>query len=80
MQIIAGRCHSVVSTDLAMVFIYGSAVLTQPEAEFMKVSVHNLASSQTWSFRIYNVYIINQFQTTFARKEENSKDFSPNYV
>jgi hypothetical protein len=53
-----------------MVFIYGSAVLMQPEAEFMKVSGHSLESSQTWSFRIY---ITNQFQTTFAQKEENSQ-------
>ncbi len=30
------------------------------------VSRHYLESSQTWDFRIYNVYIKNQFQTTFV--------------
>jgi hypothetical protein len=30
---------------------------------------------------VYNVYITNQFQTTFVTsKEENSQDFCPNYV
>ncbi len=41
------------------------------EAEFMnvqfaKVSGHNLESCQTWG-SVYNVYITNQFKTTFAQ-------------
>ena len=56
---------------------------------FVEVSGHNLEVS------VYNVYIVNQFQTTFAQggggvhplvevimnsKEENSKYFCPNNV
>ncbi len=33
---------------------------------FVEVSWHNHENSQTWGF-IYNVYITNQFQTTFAQ-------------
>ncbi len=53
---------------------------------FIEVSGHNLESSQTWGFSIlYNVYITNQFQATFAHggregvksvsRTVNSKDF-----
>ncbi len=36
-------------------------------SNFVQVSGHNLASSQTWGFSMLcNVYITNQFQTTFT--------------
>jgi hypothetical protein len=59
---------------------------------FVEVSGHNLENSQTWG-SVYNVYIKNQFQITFAQgggggpfvevtvdsKEEKSYDFCHNY-
>jgi len=35
--------------------------------DFIEVSGHNLESSQMWCFSVYNVFITNQFQTTFAQ-------------
>ncbi len=54
---------------------------------FVEVSGHNLERSQT-EVSVYNVYITKQFSTQFNplvevtvnSKEENSKDFCPNYV
>ncbi len=34
---------------------------------FVEFSGHNLESSQTHEVVVYNVYITNQFQTTFTR-------------
>ncbi len=58
--------YSLAGVPFILSLLCGSSLYI-PEAAFMNVKLwHNFENSQTW-FSVYNVYITNQFQHTFAR-------------